>query len=163
MPLRNGEIRLYREIREAVPIIDAAIIKIIRLTGGFYVRCGNVHTEKELNEFLKRVDIGRGQRGMDAFLNSYLDSMITCGRGIGEIVLKGRREIGAILCGNPADIEIQEGESPLDFKICSYNGGKLEPLPYQQLLLFTPYNPEADSPYGVSLLRSMPFITDILM
>ncbi len=37
------------------------------------------------------------------------------------------------------------------------------PLPRQELLLFTPFNPEAEHPYGVSLLRSMPFLTDILM
>ena len=37
------------------------------------------------------------------------------------------------------------------------------PLPYQDLLLFTPLNPEADSPYGVSLLRALPFLADILM
>ena len=36
-------------------------------------------------------------------------------------------------------------------------------LPYQDLLLFTPLNPEADNPYGVSLLRSLPFLADILM
>ena len=93
----------------------------------------------------------------------HIYSMITCGRGIGEIVLRGRREIAAILWGNPADIEIREGASPMDFEICMRRDGMLRPLPYQQLLLFTPYNPEADSPYGVSLLRSMPFLTDILM
>ena len=36
-------------------------------------------------------------------------------------------------------------------------------LPYQNLVLFTPLNPEAENPYGVSLLRSMPFLGDILM
>jgi len=163
VPLNNGEISLYREIREAVPIIDAAIIKIIRLTGGFTVSCRDKSAEKELCEFLRTVSTGRAQRGIDSFLNGYLDSMITCGRGIGEIVLRDRREIAAVLNGNPADIEIVEGKSPLDFKICTYDGIEPKPLPYQQLLLFTPYNPEADSPYGVSLMRSMPFLTDILM
>ena len=163
VPLNNGEISLYREIREAVPIIDAAIIKIIRLTGGFSVNCRDKALEKELAEFLRTVNTGRAQRGIDSFLSGYLDSMITCGRGIGEIVLRDRREIAAILNGNPADIEIFEGKSPLDFKICTYDGITPKPLPYQQLLLFTPYNPEADSPYGVSLMRSMPFLTDILM
>ena len=38
-PLRNGEIRLYRAIREAVPIVDAAILKLIRLCGGLQVVC----------------------------------------------------------------------------------------------------------------------------
>ena len=163
VPLNNGEIRLYREIREAVPIIDAAIIKLIRLTGGFTLKCADKRAEKALDECLRRVDTGRAQRGIDSFLCSYLDSMLTTGRGIGEIVLKNRREIAAVLSGNPADIEIKEGATPLDFKICAYDGFEIKPLPYQQLLLFTPYNPEADSPYGVSLLRSMPFLADILM
>ena len=163
VPLNNGEISLYRQMREAVPIIDAAVIKLIRLTGGFTVECSDKKAEKELEFFLKRVSTGRAQRGIDSFLNSYLDSMITCGRGIGEIVLKNRREIAAVISGNPQDIEIQEGESPLDFKICTVEGGMPKPLPYQQLLMFTPYNPEADSPYGVSLMRSMPFLADILM
>ena len=39
VPMRSGELALYRQIREAVPIIDAAIIKLIRLTGGFSVKC----------------------------------------------------------------------------------------------------------------------------
>ena len=36
-------------------------------------------------------------------------------------------------------------------------------LPCQELILFTPLNPEAANPYGVSLLRSLPFMADILM
>lgn len=39
----------------------------------------------------------------------------------------------------------------------------MRPLPRQELLLFTALNPEPGSPYGVSLLRSMPFLADILL
>ena len=163
VPLRKGEIRIYRAIREAVPIIDAAIVKIVRLTGGFTVRCDDGETEVRLREFLRTVNTGRGQRGIGSFLDCYLDSMITCGSAVGEIVLKGRRDIAALLCGSVEDIELREGESPLEFQICSAAGVRHEPLPYQELLLFTPYNPEAENPCGVSLLRSMPFLTDILM
>ena len=60
-------------------------------------------------------------------------------------------------------MEIKEGQSPLDFRLCSYRNGSLQELPNQELLLFTPFNPESDSPYGVSLLRSMPFLADILL
>lgn len=164
VPLRNGEIELYRAIREAVPVVDAAVIKIIRLTGGFSIKSGDKNAERGMNEFLRNVNTGRGQRGIDSFISCYLDSMLTCGRGIGEIVLRDRREIAAVLCGNPADIEIKEGETPLDFKICQHDEkGEIRELPYQNLLLFTPFNPETDSPYGVSLLRSMPFLTEILL
>ena len=53
VPLGSGETRLYRTIREAVPVVDAAIMKIIRLTGGFEARCGDKKAEKELNAFIR--------------------------------------------------------------------------------------------------------------
>ena len=34
VPLRRGELELYRAIREAVPIVDAALMKLVRLCGG---------------------------------------------------------------------------------------------------------------------------------
>ena len=34
VPMRSGEIRLYRAVREAVPVVDAAIYKLIRMVGG---------------------------------------------------------------------------------------------------------------------------------
>ena len=65
---------------------------------------------------------------------------------------------------NPADVEIREGESPLEFTLWGRDGdGQLRELPRQELLLFTPFQPEVGSPYGVSLLRSMPFLTGILL
>ena len=45
-PLGGGEVRLYRAIREAVPVVDAAIMKLIRLTGGLSVNCGNAKAER---------------------------------------------------------------------------------------------------------------------
>ena len=101
---------------------------------------------------------------MQTFINAYLDSMITCGRAVGEIVTRGNSDIAAVICGNVADVQIKEGESPMDFELCSLGeSGQIEPLPRQNLLMFTPFNPEAESPYGVSMLRSMPFLCGILL
>ena len=165
VPLRSGESRLYRAIREGIPVVDAAIYKLIRMTGGVTAACGDRGAERALQTFLRTVPVGRGQYGINAFLDCYLDSLLTCGRAVGEIVpAAGGRELAALLCGRVEDIEIREGEHPLDFTICGPDaGGTIHPLPHQELILFTPLNPEADSPYGVSLLRSMPFLTDILM
>ena len=165
VPLRGGEARLYRAVREAVPVVDAAVYKLIRMCGGLSVRCDDPGAERALSEFLRTVPAGRGQVGLNAFLDCYLDSLLTCGRAVGEIVPGIRfREIAALLCGRVEDIEIREGASPLDFTIGGPGeGGQMEALPYQDLLLFTPLNPEAENPYGVSLLRSLPFMADILM
>ena len=165
VPLHSPESTLYRSIREAVPIVDAAILKLIRLAGGVTARCPDRAAEAGLNAFFAAVTTGRGQRGIQSFLDAYLDSMLTCGRAVGEIVPgRGGREIAAVLCGNIDGVEVKEGDSPLDFTLCQRrDGGLCEPLPRQELLLFTPYNPEPEAPYGVSLLRSMPFLTDILL
>ena len=165
VPLRNGEVRLYRAVREAVPVVDAAIYKLIRMTGGVKAACGDKTAERQLNAFLQTVPTGRGQFGINAFLDCYLDSLLTCGRAIGEIVPEtGTREIAALLCGQVEQIQIREGDHPLEFLICGPDPqGRIVPLPYQNLLLFTPLNPESDNPYGVSLLRSLPFLSDILV
>ena len=165
VPLRSGEGELYRSIREAVPVVDAAIWKLIRLAGGVRVQCGRRELQGELDRFLRTVNAGRGQRGLQAFLDGYLDSMLTCGRGLGEMVLdRQRRDIAALLWADPALAEVREGETPLDFVLCRRErGGLPRPMPCQELLLFTPFQPEAGSPYGVSLLRSMPFLTEILL
>ena len=165
VPLHQGEMALYRAVREAVPVVDAAINKLVRLCGGVEVACAEKGAQVGLDHFLRTVPTGRGQRGIQSFLDCYLDSMITCGRGIGEIVpVCGGGDVAAVLCGNPADLEIREGEHPLDFILCLRKGnGTVEELPRQDLLLFTPFMPEAESPYGVSMLRSLPFLTNILL
>ena len=163
VPLGGGELTLYRAIREAVPLVVAAIGKLVRLAGG--VRVTAPEGQRGLEEFLRTVDVGRGRRGLQAFLDEYLDSMLVCGQGVGEMVVdRSRGEIAALLCADPAYIELREGESPLDFAVCARRrDGKVEELERQELVLFTPLQPEAEHPYGVSLLRSMPFLTGILL
>ena len=54
-PLGTPELRLYRAMREAIPVLDAAIVKLVRLTGGFDVRCADPLAEQRLREFLAEV------------------------------------------------------------------------------------------------------------
>ena len=164
VPLHPGEIALYRAIREAVPIVDAAIWKLARLCGGVGVRCGDRKAQAGLEEFFRTVDVGWGQRGIQAFLDRYLDDLFTCGHGLGEIVLTpDGTEIAALLCADPEQVEVKIGDSPLDFRLCRAGLGERQELPWQELLLFTPFQPTGDAPCGVSLLRSMPFLTGVLL
>ena len=97
VPLGGGEERIYRELRAAVPMVDAAILKLVRLCGGVYVRCAP-EAQVGLNRFLETVPTGRGQMGIQSFLDCYLDSMLVCGRGVGEMVLNGKgTDIAALL------------------------------------------------------------------
>ena len=86
VPLHQPEFSLYRAIREAVPVVDAAVLKLVRLAGGVGVTCQDKEAERALNHFLRTVPVGWNQKGIQAFLDSYLDCLLTCGRAVGEIV-----------------------------------------------------------------------------
>ena len=165
VPLHEPAFDLYRAIREGIPVVDAAILKLVRLAGGVEVTCPDKGVEQALNDFLRTVPAGWNQRGIQAFLDSYLDCLLTCGRAVGEIVpSRDGREIAALLCGKVSDIQVREGDSPLDVVLALQQpDGSVKDLPRQELLLFTPYHPSPEHPYGVSLLHSMPFLSGILM
>ena len=163
VPLNTGEERIYRELREAIPVLDAAVGKLVRLSGGFQARCRNPGAQEKLDEFLRTVPCGRGQFGMNNFLAGYLDSLLTYGRAIGEMVV-AEGKLRAVCWGDVANLEIHQGDNPLETVIWGPDDrGYLRPLPYQQLLLFTTMNPEPGNPYGVSMFRGMPFLAEILM
>ena len=162
-PLGAGEERMYRELREAIPVLDAAVGKLVRLSGGFQVKCRNLEVQQKLNHFLNTVPCGRGQVGMDSFLAGYLDSLLTYGRAVGEMVVAGGK-LRAVCWGDVTALEVQEGDNALDTVLWGMDEkGLMRPLPYQHLLLFTAMNPEPAHPYGVSMFRGMPFLADILM
>ncbi len=163
VPLGTGEERIYRQMREAVPVLDAAVTKLVRLSGGFGVKCRDAKAQRALEEFLRTVPCGRGQVGIDSFLAGYLDSLLTCGRAVGEMVVAGGK-VRAVCWGDVLELEAQQGDSPLETVLWGRDGkGLMRPLPYQHLLLFTTLNPEPGHPYGVSIFRGMPFLADILM
>ena len=162
-PLGGTDEHIYREMREAIPVLDAAVGKMVRLCGGFTVQCRNREAQQRLEHFLHSVPCGRGQVGMDNFLAGYLDSLLTYGRAIGEMVVAGNK-LRAICWGDVTALEVQEGNNALDTVIWGMDDkGLMRPLPYQHLLLFTTMNPEPGHPYGVSIFRGMPFLADILM
>ena len=162
-PLGGGEERIYRQVREAVPVLDAAVGKLVRLSGGFRAVCPGDRATERLGQFLRTVPCGRGQVGIDSFLTAYLDSLLTYGRAVGEMVVADGH-LRAVCWGDVTSLEIREGKSVLDVALWGPDeDGRMRPLPYQNLLVFTTMNPEPEHPYGVSMFRGMPFLAEILM
>ena len=162
-PLGGGEERVYREMREAIPVLDAAVSKMVRLCGGFQVKCRDAESQEALNKFLLTVPCGRGQIGIDSFLSAYLDSLLTYVRSVGELVVAGGK-LRAVCWGDVTKLEVQEGQNSLETVLWGMDAwGHMRPLPYQHLLLFTTMHPEPSHPYGVSMFRGMPFLADILL
>lgn len=164
-PLTTQHNGLYTAMREAIPVIDAALDKIVRLTVGFHVECGNQSLAAQLDQFIQTVQVGASCYGLHQFIAIYLDSLITYGNAVGEMVLTpDGKEIAMLYNAKLSDIHIRPGNTPMESEICaSVDGISFQPVRYPQLILFTPLNPPAGEICGVSLMRSLPFVTSILM
>ncbi|MDF2567120.1 MAG: hypothetical protein K0R90_576 [Oscillospiraceae bacterium] len=165
IPLVSNETRLYESIREAVPIIDAAIMKIVRLVGGFDVECDNVSAQRMLKDFYDNVPIGASSKGMESFVAGYLENLLTYGNAVGEIVLSGdQSRVAGLYHASLENIEVKEGKTPLEADIFVRNNSfGLTQVKNTQLVLFSALNPPAAKVTGVSILKSLPFVTEILL
>ena len=154
----TADAALYRNLRENIPILDAAIGKLVRLTGGFSLDTGSDGLNAQLNRALSGINVGGNQQGIEAFIATYLDQLLTYGSAVGEMITDGR-ELYALYNGDTRNLEVRRAGNGLD--LCFFSGG--EPLPRPELLLYSVLNPEPGAVAGTSLLRGLPFVSRILL
>lgn len=157
------EKELYDKLRFTVPVIDAAIIKIIRLTGGFSVISSDKKFQDRLDDFINNVPVGLTGKSLYTFIDNYLDSIITYGNAVGEIIInKNTGMIDGLYNGNICDIEIKCGNSPVERKYFLKNGRERILIRHPERILFTAMNPATDG-MGRSILRGLPVLSNILL
>ncbi len=163
--LDEHENRLFDQIRQAVPIVDASINKIIRLVGDFTVECSNQEAQRELDEFCKGVRVGPSSMGLAQFLYGYLDNLMTYGNAAGEMIPTVEEDsVGALYNVPLESLLVKRGENPLQIQFYSYSDGMTpELLPHPERILFSALNPKAGEIKGRSLLSGLPFVTSILL
>lgn len=163
-PQAIAEREMYKALREAVPVIDGAITKIVRLSGEFELYSENPACQKALKEFSENVRVGATGVGLKSFVWTYLEDLLTFGEAIGEMIPYGdSRGIYALYNASFDGFELKEGDSPIDIRVCRKGVGECEELPFQQLLLVSLLSPEAGSLRGTPILRGLPFVSSILL
>ena len=165
MPLATPDHRLYDAMREAVPVIDAALDKIIRLVGSFDVQSTDERYQQELDDFVQNVQVGSCSYGLRQFVSCYLDSLLTYGNAVGEMLPSPEgNDIVALYNARLGDVVIKPGKHPMHAELCALAAnGEAVPVEHPQLVLFTPLSPPSGEVRGVSLLRSLPFVSEVLM
>jgi hypothetical protein len=172
----RADLDLYRAIREGIPIVDAAIDKLVRLTGQARTTSpdgGEDQLSTRINGFLDSVRINGYQQGFAAYLNHLLGDLLTYGRAAGEIVLDGaRQDVYALVNIDARTVRILPGETVFDSQLVQVGVGPYrstpgassfaQPLP-PDLTLYAIRAQEGDDPHGVSLLRSLPFASQVLL
>lgn len=155
---------LYKSLRDSVPIIDAALNKTVRLTGGFTVQANNGKYQKLLDEFQSKIPIGAGRCGLQLFMDTYFSELLTYGTAAGEIILNENGELHSLYAVPVRDINLKR--SAEDFNrvlVCQPDSVSGEPVKFQDLVFYTALNPDAGEIYGNSVLKGLPAMSEILM
>ncbi len=158
------ENRLYQSLRESVPIIDAAIYKTVRLAGGFRVICKDPAAQRIIDSLITNISVNGISFGLDCFINEYFEQLLTYGTAVGEMVLDANGDLAALYNCPLERIQLERGSAPLDIRISAVSPlGEKTPVKYPQLILCSMIHPEPGSIYGTSVLRGLPFVSDIFL
>ena len=153
------EKELFDRLRYAVPVIDAAIMKIVRLTGGFRLTSSEKRYQGELDSFCQSVPVGLHGKSINCFADTFLDNLLTYGSAIGEIVLdESERTIAGLWNGDITKTAVSQGANPFDRRYsvqCS--DGSYKAVKHPERIVY------ASLTGGNSLLRGLPAISSILL
>ena len=153
------EKELFDRLRYAVPVIDAAIMKIIRLTGGFRLLSSDERYQEQLDRFCGKVPVGLTGSSLNCFVDTFLDSLLTYSSAVGEIVIDSEEgTIAGLWNGDAAVTVVTSGDSPFDRKYAVRRiDGSLKNIAHPERILY------ASMTGGHSLLRGLPALSSILM
>ena len=162
--MTRAERELYCSLREAVPIIDAAIGKLVRLVGSFRIESDSERCRTLAEDFIREVRVGGSGEGLHGFIYSYLDSLLTYGEAVGEMLpAYDGGGIAALYNARLDDVEIRANGSPLDLAVLHREGGESKPVKYPELVLVSLLNQKPGTVRGTSLLSGLPFVSGIWM
>lgn len=164
-PVNPCEKGLYEALRHNVPIIDAAINKVVRLVGGFKLYTESTYAQGLLDDFAANVPVGIAGKSLNVFVDTYLDSLLTFGNAVGEMVISPEN---ASFCGlynaDVSKIQIASGANAFDRRyIYTADNGERFEIANPELILFTALGAPSGEIYGRSLLRGLPALSSILM
>ena len=155
---------LYEKLRSEVPIINAAIERLVRLCGSFTVETGNGAYDRRVTELLKTVPVGGSCIGIDSFVMQYLDRLLTYGTAVAEMVPDRNMEKFGLYIANPHNIILKRSlKEPMKTDIYVRDRFSERKVKNPGLCLLSAINPKPDSLYGVSLLEGLPFVSTALV
>jgi len=159
---RKIEAEFYEFLREAIPVIDAAIGRLVSLDGHIVVKGNNQALVDEIQDWFDNVPVNDVQRGMQAFHQNISNEAFEQGFGLGEFIPDRKRtDIVGLRVADSKTIKFSRTNTGL--KIYQQADGDREPreLKPDNLMYFS-INNENQNPYGTPLMRSCEFCAQVL-
>jgi hypothetical protein len=155
--------QIYDELRESVPMIDAAIMRLVRLLGGFSLSCDDALVQERLRDFLEMIPVGGTRFGIANFIGSYFEQLLTYGSALGELVLREDGQPAALWNAPLEGITLRRAKNGLDVEVCTGEWGRLKPAAWPELICYSVLNPSPGELLGHSILQGLPFVSSVLL
>ncbi len=163
VPLAPAACPVLLGIRQTIPMVDAALRRLVRLAGGVKVTCPDPGVQQKLEEFLSRVPVNGINHGLSSFLDGHLDSMLTYGNGVGEMVTDADgTEILGLFNADPSLLRVKEDSDPLEPDFLVQQGMEYRPVEQKQWLLYSAHDPAPGQIVGRSVLEGLPAVSETL-
>jgi hypothetical protein len=151
------------KIRETIPMISAAIMRLKELVGWPEVMAAP-NLKMELDEWLRTLPVLRVATGGPAWMRAHLDNMMTYGRAHSEVVLNAaRNDVHGLVEVHPTTLGIRPTFGGYAVNVVQYQyGGGVPVTLLPELLLGSVYDIRGDDPNGTSIIAELPFVSQIL-
>lgn len=158
-------IGLFRTIREAIPFVNIAIQKKVKLIGwADFETYGDKKLKEKLTAFKDEVQVNWFSRGLMTMISELAGSAFETGMGFGEIVpTKSYTDIYRLKTCRTEDFRFALHKGELVIATFDNNEFQAVPVEYQDLVTFLAFDQRDGHPMGYSALYSLPFVSQILL
>ncbi|MCP4259100.1 MAG: hypothetical protein GY774_16565 [Planctomycetes bacterium] len=159
---RKVEADFYEFLREAIPIIDAAIQRLTELDGHLIVTGDSDALTKEIEEWMDNITVNDIQKGILAFDQNHTSEAHEQGFSISEFVAnKKRNDIVGLRVADSKFIKFRRISTGLEISQKGNDDNDYRVLKPENLMYFS-INNENQNPYGTALMRSCEFVSKII-
>ncbi len=157
-------LELYDIMREAVPVLDVAVIKLVRLIGDFELTSPNPRIRELLKVFKTGVKVNSFSSGLNTWVDQLCDSALAKGMGFGELaptVLYD--DVGRLKIARANDFRFVEQDGRLQLGQVFEGEFNVVPFANQDFIYYLSFDQRDGHPQGYSLFYSLPFVVRIFL
>lgn len=153
---------LMEVMRESIPVVDVAINRLVSLDGHIEIKGDSDKLVDEITDWVDNVPVNGLSSGLQKFHQNFTDEAHEQGFAIGEAVPdKKRSGIIELRVADSKSIKFKRNATSYDILQRSDDDHEFRPLKPGNLMYFSIHN-ENMNPYGIPLMRSCEFVTQIL-
>jgi hypothetical protein len=156
--------QILRAMRQALPIFDTAVHKLVQLTGTTSVVWDSERVQAEWDAWAETVKVAPLSLSFNRWLNGQMERAWMFGTGATEIVLaESGKDVYGFQYVAPSTLRMRpDPDNPMDVIVAQQQTGKPEPVVLDRDFVALNVNdPEDESPYGQSIFAHCPFIAEL--